>query len=219
MEQDKKNVLEIPDESKYFTKISAEDREKVKEWLKNQQCYSEKEKDFLYRVKIAVRIIDYDFWIATLEPSVANGKIYYAEGELVAGGFSGNQYKRMAEEYAPYRGSRMAELHELFLWYALRIANGLWTLDDIVKNPLNTERCWEVLRSPIHLEKTGAKECGGYRDGQRNTYKIVTYNNGIVRVGGDDYHIGECYPIAEVEYCYDPNYISCCGSGVLVLTK
>ena len=127
MEQYKNGVLEATDKGKYFVKITEQDREKVKKWLKGQEGKTDKEKKFLEVVKYAVQKINYDYWIATIEPSVKVGRIYHVMGENVGVDCSSYQWWQMAKEYAPELGSRLAKLQELLFWYALRIANDLWT--------------------------------------------------------------------------------------------
>lgn len=164
-------------------------------------------------------MVNYDYWIANIEPSVKDGKIYYAKGEDVGVGLSSKDWEKMAGKYAPERGSRLAELCELDMWYALRTANGLWTLDYVVYNSSSAGNYCNAPGSIHKMEKTGARECGGYRDGQGNSYKIVTVEDVIALVGGYFINFGYYYPVADVSYDVDPCDIQFHGSGVLVLTK
>ena len=205
--------------TKFFTKITAEDREKVNNWISKQKGKNEREKSFLTRVKEAVKVVDYDYWIANIEPSVTNGKIYYAEGNAVGIGFSSNQWKQMAKEYVPERGSRLSNEFELYIWYALRIVNGQWTLDYVANDSSAAGNYWNAPGATHSMEKTGARECGGYRDGQGNSDKIVTCEGGYAQVGGYCYDDGNDYPVAGVRYDDLPYVIIYYGSGVLVLTK
>ena len=70
-------------EEPFFTKITAEDREKVKKWVVKQKGKTSREKVFLKKVAEMIDEISADYWIANLEPSVENGKIYYAENHDV----------------------------------------------------------------------------------------------------------------------------------------
>ena len=224
MDQYNKIVLEAPeDQAKYFTKITAEDRKKVEAWLEKMvEAWLAKQavaprwaERFLYIVQEAVQGVDYDYWIANLEPSVKDGKIYYAKGEVVGGDFSCNQYDKMAKEYAPERGSRLASVYELFMWYALRIANGLWTFEYVAHYSSGAGN-YVGMR-----EKSGERNVGGYEDGQGNTYKIVTFKYGFAFVGGSYIFDGYRYPVARIfnsDYA-DPRYIQELGSPVVVLTK
>ena len=117
-------------EEKYFTKISKEDRDKVKQWLKGQHFRWKKEREFLELVKQAVRKINYDYWIAVEEPTVSFEKIFYGENESAEVGRTCEEWVRMAIAYNPDRKSRLALVHELILWYALGIVNGTETYDD-----------------------------------------------------------------------------------------
>ena len=209
------------DESRkaYFTKISEEERNNVKNWLENHQESTDKEKGFLEIVREAVRRIDYDYSIATIEPSIKDGKIYYEEGEEVAIGFSVKQWRAMAKEYSEERGSRLANLYELFLWYALRIANGFWTLNYVANNSASKGNYWNATKASRRLEVSGAKECGGYNDGQGNAYKIVDFEDSYAVVGGAYDVDGYYYPVANVNtniYVFGIRHKSL---GVVVLTK
>lgn len=204
----------------FFTKITAEDREKVKKWVANQKGKTDRETAFLKRVAKAIQKVDYDYWIANLEPSVKNGKIYYAENHEVGTVFSCNQWEKMAREYKHERGSRLCNLHELFIWYALRIVNNLWTLSYVANDSSSAGNYLNAPKSSRTMDKTGAKECGGYRDGQGNTYKIVTCVGGYAMVGGGYNINGYGYPVATVNFYHGPGGgILCNGSWVLVLTK
>ena len=215
MEQFEKNVLQ----EEFFTKITAEDREKVKKWAVKRKGRTDNEKVFLAIVKEAVQEVNYDYWIANLEPSVENGKIYYAENHDVGAKFSGNQWGEMAINYKPERGSRLSNLHELFIWYALRIVNKLWTLNYVANDSSSAGNYWNAPESFKSMEKTGARECGGYRVGQGNTYKIVTREGGYALVGGYYSNFGDDYPVADVGYSKLPNDIRVISSGVLVLLR
>ena len=215
MERFEKNVLQ----EEFFTKITAEDREKVKEWVTKQKGKTDRDTAFLKRVAEAIQKINYDYWIANLEPSVEGRKIYYAENHDVGTGFSCNQWETMAEKYNPERGSRLCNLHELFIWYALRIVNSLWTLDYVANNSSSAGNYLNAPKSSECRDKTGAKECGGYRDGQGNTYKIVTSEGSYALVGGHFNFDGDYYPVADVGYYDNPSNIHNFSSGVLVLLK
>lgn len=206
-------------EAKYFTKITAEDREKVKEWLAQQTNASARANYFLRIVKMAVQEVNYDYWIANLEPSVKYEEIYYAEGENVGIGFSSKQFAQMAKEYAPERGSRLSTLYELFIWYSLRIVNGLWTLKYVAQDSSSAGNYWDAPDSSHEIEKTGARKCGGYADGQGNTCKIVTIEDRFLLVGGYYDCNGHEYYVAYVRSDFNPNITQYNQSGVLVLTK
>lgn len=213
-------VEKFTDKTTFFTKISTEDREKVKEWLEKQANVPYSAKIFLSIVKEAVQAINYDYWIANLEPSVKDGKIYYAKGEKVGAKFSCIEFADMAKEYAPERGSRLSNLYELFMWYALRIVNNLWSLGYVSSNSSKAGNYMNAYGSSRMMEKTGARKCGGYEDGQGNTYKIVFHKYGFYRVGGCYESDGDVHPVGVYSsYLNDPCYTQKNSVGVVVLTK
>ena len=215
------NVLKTEvDKAKFFTKITAEDREKVKNWLAKQNGETDEEKSFLTRVREAVKVVNYDYWIANLEPSVTvtNEKIYYAKGNVVGQGYSFQQWRQMAKEYATERGSRLSNEYELYIWYALRIVNGLWTLDYVANDSSNEGNYWNAPGSTHSIERTGERKCGGFCDGQGNSFKIVTCEGAYAMVGGEYSEHGRCCTVALVRY-RGTDLFPISGSGVLVLTK
>ena len=209
----------VENEEVYFSKISTQDREIVRVWLEKQKYETEKEKRFLERVAEAINVIDYDYWIANIEPSVKNEEIYYLKGKTVGVGFSCEHYEMMAEDFAPERGARLAKEHELFLWYGLRAANSLWTLDYVANDSSSFGNYYNSPKSAREIENTGKRLCGGYYDGQGNTYKIVTTKKGFALVGGCYGHRGDIFPVADVTYCIKVNKLQIAASGVVVLTQ
>lgn len=207
------------DKAKFFTLITSEDREKVKNWLAKQKVKTKREKSFLERVKEAVEAVDYDYWIAHMEPSIYKEKVYYEANQDVGVGFSANQWMKMAKEYAPERGSRLSNLHELFIWYALRIVNGLWTLDYVANDSSSAGNYRNAPGAAGFMEKTGSRMCGGYRDGQGNYYKIVTREGGYALVGSYYDTYGCYYPVSYIRYINIPDDVLKFCSGVLVITK
>ena len=224
---ERKETLEISDvtsdvskdKDKHFIKVTNKDREIVRKWLKTFDNPTKKKESFLEIVKQAIKEIKYEYWIATIELSVKNGRIFYAEEQPVGVDYSYPQWKEMAENYNPKRGSRLANLQELFLWYAVRIAKGLWTIDDVVIDSTKCGNYRNALDGRHRMEKTGARICGGYRDGQGNTYKIVTNNGHFLLIGGCFHCHGDDYTIASIHNGNSPRCTRSYGSGVLVYTK
>lgn len=221
MEQNGKIVLDAANKAKHFIKITANDRVIVKQWLEQQpRGIIYRENQFLNIVAEAIRNVDYDYWIAGMEPSVFVKEIYYTDKrEKIGVGFSCRQWIQMAEDYAPERGSRLSNLYELFIWYALRIAKGLWTLDYVANDSSSMGNYFNAPNSSRCMEKTGARVCGGYCDGQGNTYKIVTCGCEFAIVGGSYVDYGTANPVATTQFYNYPDYILNYCTGVLVLTK
>ena len=216
------NEVEETSEGKYtyFTVITEKEREKVKKWFKKCNFTTSKRKrKFAAIVQQALREINYDYSIANIEPSVKEGKIYYAEGDDVGEGFSAKQWDEMANEFSQERGSRLATLQELFLWYAVRIVNGLWTLDYITKNSSSAGNYWDSPNALRKKAKAGEIECGGYKDGQGNTRKIATFENGYAMAGGSCYDHGMNTPVGGFLPQINSDVVWDKNTGVVVLTK
>lgn len=203
-----------------FVEISKLDIKIIKGWLKRVGSgETDRQSDFLYRVREAVRKIDYNFRIATREPCVKDGRIFYPEGEEINTYFTAKQWELMAIAFAPERGSRLANIHELFLWYALRIADGFWTLEYVADD---SSGAGNYIDSPEALGKrarTGEVASGGYKDGQGNTRKLVTVEDGYAIVGGECQESGKRFPVACEIYLGLPNMMGDYATGVVVLTK
>lgn len=202
-----------------FMKIGSHEREEVKRWIKTQKPQTENQKDFLKIVRKGLNEVRYDYWISTIEPSKPKDKIEFIDGEDVAVGYSINQWIEMFNSYAPERGSRMANLYELFIWYAWRIAKSFWTLQYVADDSSSAGNYANAPESTHCREKAGARGCGGFRDGQGNTYKLVTHKDSFAAVGGYYFNYGNNYPVAVVYYYNHPDDIRYYGCGVLVLTK
>ena len=216
-----RNMIDL----RYFFKMGENERAIVKEWReKIQRKGSDKSKTFLYRVDTALGNVNYDYYIATIEPSIKARKLYYEPGNEVATGLTAEQWETKAKNYAPNLGSRLASVDELILWYAYRIAKGYWSLKYVCDdssahgNYCNTTKNNGIkIRSSKNL--TGVQNVGGFKDGVGNTYKIVKNDTGTFwRFGGYFQDCGWQYPVAFVEFI-SPHKVRGGASGVVVLTK
>lgn len=213
------DTVNVTVEETFFTKISKEDRRKVKKWWRNQKATTEAGKNFLKIIKNAIREINSDYWIATIEPSIKDGKIHYIPEENVGLASSAFEWKRLAKGYNLQRCSRLGTLYELYLWYALRIVNGFWTFDEVTKDSSNVGNYCDSPNYSNCMDKSGAKIFGGYADGQGNTYKLVNDEGKFVIVGGAYINSGKATPIAYTNKEYFPNAIRYFSSAVVVLTR
>ena len=184
-------------EEQFFTRIGEEERKKVKKWLAQQKGQTTIEKTFLKVLKKAIEEIDYEYWISNTEPSVKNNKIYYGEGYQAGIMYANNQWKDMAEEYCPKRGSRLSSLCELFIWYALRIVD-------------NTDSTWTLDKVSNYSTRVFST------DAQVSTIKFVSHNGGYVLVGGNS-RSGSS-PV-EVFVAESPYSMHVDTTAVVVLTK
>jgi len=203
----------------FFYKITFSEREMVSKWINQKVGKTEGEKRFLSMVEEALEKVNYDYEISTIEPAGSNGKIAFAINEKVAIGYNANQWMQMCKNYDPERGSRIANLYELFIWYALRIAKGYWDLEYVANNSSSEGNYRNAPKTSHCMERTGTRKCGGFKDGQGNTYKIVKYKDTYICVGGYYFDYGNDFPVANIRNIKRSNYIHYNGCGVLVLTK
>ncbi|MBP3285266.1 MAG: hypothetical protein J6M02_07210 [Clostridia bacterium] len=214
----KKVTTEKPSWMKYFFLMGKKERELVRKWLPGVVSKTEKQADFLKVVEEALTVIDYDYRIATIEPSMdARGRLFYKNDEEVARGLTFNGWKAKGKEFAPEWGSDLANLYELFLWYAYRIAKGFWTLEYVCADSSSAGNYRNSPDASGDFEVSGKRKVGGFADGVGNTYKIVAHNAGFAACGGSYYNLGYRCPVADV-YCRNfPDSTRNIGSGVLVL--
>ena len=205
----------------FFSKITSKERDEANEWVKGQEFKTDPEKDFEKLLKEALKEVNYDYWISNIEPCVdeTTGRLEFVENRPVAVGYSCNQLKEMCNAYYPKRGSRMATLYELFIWYAYRIVKGYWTLDFVANDSSSGGNYWNAPVAIHRIVKTGARLCGDFKDGQGNTYKVVTYKDRFVLVGGSYVDKGNWNPVSSVGWNVYPNLIRNDSSCVVVLTK
>ena len=223
----RKSVATAQEEKLFFVPITSKERKEVEKWLEEPKEETRSE-EYMKIMKEALEAVKYDYWIANIEPSVENGKIIYQEGLKVAIGIVAEEWEELCRDYNPKRGSRLANLYELFIWYALRAARGYWTYEKIMQD---SDRLGNYSGANIRyskkdlrrykkgLELAGARECGGYKDGQGNTCKIVTHKGKFLAVGGCYKVSGRKYPIGCTSSYYGVFKLHAMCHGVTVLTK
>lgn len=198
---------------KYFFLMGEAEREAVKKWYKKTEGETELQKKFLEIVGEAIKNVNYDYRIATMEPSEGkNGEIFYEKGKDVYRGLNCYEWEEKAKEYAPKYGSELANLYELFLWYAYRIAKGYWHLTFI---------CYDYFSNRMNnVKPAGEEKLGGFFDGPLNTWKIVKDpSGGFCLCGGIHFCIGSYCSIAGAQHPYYPSNARNFSTGWLVLKK
>lgn len=183
-----------------FVFMGTEKQKMVRKWAKGRKGETENQEIFLKRVRLAIRMVKKAYFIAKQEPSVdENGRIYYMEGHQVALGYSCNEWRRMAREFAPECNSDIANIHQLMIWYAYRIAMGFWTIEQVCDDSTSVGNYWNADNSSHKLEAAGVRWSGGARDGAGNTFKFVYNGIGeICLVGGTCFTYGHISPVAAV---------------------
>ena len=205
---------------RHFCFIGKEERETVKLWVNSVKCNTLSQMKFVEAVKEAINSVKYDYWISTIEPSMnKKGKLFLAPGKKVLRGISYVEWEKKGEEFSPERNSGLASLKELFIWYALRVANNFWSLDYVCDDSSSEGNYWNSPYSAKQFEVSGSRKVGGFADGIGNTGKIVMSDTDFVICGGYCSNRGHLYPVADVNKCDEPMSISYTGTGVIVLRK
>lgn len=215
-------------EETFFVKITATEREEVAKWLEGKETAGNYGQYFLRVIKRALQQVDYDYWIASIEPTVVKGKLRFIEGRKVATQYMPEEWEQLCKEYAPERKSRMANLYELFIWYAWRIVKGYWSFEYVTNDSSSAGNYQDspnlyAINDPKHyhhyIDKAGAKECGGYKDGQGNTCKIVTHKGKYKAVGGCYISSGKTNPVASTNLYYGLFHYRTYSHAVVVYTQ
>ena len=211
---------DLDDVLKYFDVMCKDERNLVKEWCKKQNAKTWNQSEFLVVVREAIQIVNYNYLIANIEPSIdKKGNIYYSEGHKVAEINTVEEWERAAKEFLPEHDSSLATLYELFLWYAYRIAKGFWTLEYVCDDSIGSGNSWISPNSSHDLEVSGAREIGGAREGFGNTHKLVKKENNFVFCGETSYE-KQVSPYRPVAFWFKSIINSTWYStGVIVLRK
>ncbi len=209
--------------NKHFFLMDEKAREEVAKWLKTVKPSTLNQERFIERVEVAVRKINYDYKIATLEPSLdSNGNIIYKEGKKVAIGLSYTQWSKKASLFFSSKKwhSYLATLEEGDMFKAYRIASGLWSIEYVCDDSSADGNYWDSPTSTHNVEFTGAREVGGFKDGVGNSVSIFRDVVSYVVVGGEYIDLGAKVPVAKIKtLIYDPFIVNYRGCGVLVLKR
>ena len=193
--------------------------ERVAEWLELVCAETKAQEEFLNRVEAALEVIDYDYYIATMEPTIQNGGISYSKEAPVATGLTGRQWMKKATTYftsSSWR-SNLAMLEEGDLFKAYRVAIGYWSLEEICDNSSRLGNYW-MREKRNGLLPAGKTESGGFPDGVGNTFEIYRDKGGIALVGGCYLSMGDMRPVTQALRFY-PDAVSQHGRGVLVIKQ
>lgn len=203
----------------YFFKMGEYEREVVEKWTKDAKAETEKQESFLEKVKEARSIVDYDYRISTIEPSMGeDGVIFFEKGNPVAVGINELKWREYAKKFDEKHSSRLATLSELFLWYAYRIAVRGWDFSYVADNSSSAGNYWNSPEASQDFELSGVREVGGFSDGIGNTDKLVSLETGgFALVGGFYYNFGFEKPVANIKVCGASRACITHGSGVIVL--
>ena len=118
---------------KFFEKMSMPKRRKVVQWLQSQQAVNEEQETFLLRVKQAAENMRYGYWMTTKEASIYEDRIQYLEKPLQGEAMPIFYLKKLAEDFAPEKKSRIATLQEFDLWNAYQVVNHVYTLEKVIQ--------------------------------------------------------------------------------------
>lgn len=220
---DSQSRKSIRDDIPYFFFMGEEERKLVATWVDMVTPETNAQEDFIWRVVDALKIVDYDYQIATLEPSFdENGEIFYQEGKEVARGISFEEWDNRANRfyYNCLWHSTLATIYEGDLFKAYRIAKGYWTLRYVCDD---SSSAGNYIDSPLgsnSFDLTGEKIVGGFKDGVGNTYEVYKKGSKYCYVGGRYVDWGSIAPAAscaDVSKSLTPNYEFC--SGVISLKR
>jgi len=204
----------------YFFLMGEDEREQVRKWYKEQKGETKNQKKFLQFVGMAIAAVNYNYKIATIEASVQDdGELFYKSGAPVAKNLSCREWEVKARGFAPEYSSELANLYELYLWYAYRIAKGFWSIEYVCDDSSSEGNYRNSPNKYVGgMEATGVRRVGGFCDGIGNTRKIVKgLEKSFLVSWGYHYEDGKECPIFEMGPCLFPDSQLPFSTGVLVL--
>lgn len=192
---------------KFFVEIGEKERQLVCDWHSAQEYQNREQKEFLKRTAEAIDFIHHDYAIAAEAPSVSeSGCIFYQEKREVLKHMNCFEWEAKALEFSPENGSRMARLHELFLWTAYEVATGKVTLEELCDSDIKNYSVSE------------GNTCRSFSE-YRVPYKVVKMGESFVSCGGGITSEGSKIHMANVSYNCFPTGKVMNGYGVVVLEK
>lgn len=218
IKSEKVDLMEIAKNNGYFFHMGAYEREVVSNWLDSVTSDVITRREFIWNVKEAFDYISYDYNISAVEPSIVGGRLEFNEGKNVLRGITVAEWEELAKNYNPEKSSRLADIHELLLWYAYRVAIGAWDIAYVCDTKSFYEEELEMALALSQIQKTGAKIVGGFADGTDNTSKIVRWDGNSHCYLGGRYkgHGGIISPAQKAASYVDNNSRYNYASGVIV---
>lgn len=183
----------------HFFLIGENERKIVMNWrimIKRdfKRYYRSKDKRikfFLQILDAAIKEVDYDFCIATLEPSLdKDGKIYYKQMSPIATTGSPNSWAKKVTDFYKDESwySDIAHIKEVFIFYAYRFATNKINFEEYCESTLFNEDNPESEASGIAL-------FGGFEDGINNTVKLCKNTSNFILLGTKSTHYNKWYNI------------------------
>lgn len=212
-----------PEMLKHFWFMGNDERISVKEWTNKVSPLTKTQKRFVKAVKEAVVIVNYNYYIATVEPSFSlNKSIVYEKGSVITEWITTGEWQKKADDMLATDAnwkSRLATFYELLMWYAWRISVGYWSLEYVCDDSSSDGNYMDSPTSSHKLEGSSERKIGGFYDGTGNTVKVVTHDNGFAFVGGSYRNDGKSYPVGDF-YFDSLDYHFCkFAVGVLVIRR
>lgn len=195
----------------------------VRKWFSHQKYDTRSQKQLLDWVKEGLFNIHYSYRVQDVEASIKDGRVFFQPGEKVAvdrdWGLDYFEMEQKVNAFAPERYSGIATIHEAAVWYAYRIAQGYWTIEDVCDNSSLLGNFADAPNASHTLERSGCRVTGGARDGVGNTFKCVTLGFKYLLLAGDFTKTGINHPVA-VPWANNYRYSDTCkGSPIVVLRK
>ena len=213
-------------DSIHFLEIGRIEMNMLEKWTSKVFPASLRQSEFLNIVKEGLDLIDYDFKIATVEPYInAQGEIDYDFSKDISF-LKATCWEEKAKEFYSTEDwqSGLATIYELYVFYALRVATDMWTLEEVCDRTYGGNyRAYDGTVGTIN--QAGATfETGGFYDGIGNTYKLVLFPNpnfdsdrSFAIVGGSYRDCGEYTPAANLVLASNNSITLLDTTGVVVI--
>ena len=190
---------------------------------------TEREKNFMAKVKKVIRAGMHDFLCPVCDPSLDNkGRICYEPGNRPAVGKSYNWWAKTAKEFKPEQGSRLGTETERIAFMAVLIKELVnsgksveWAWNAVCNDSKELGHYWNSENAKHAFEDTGNREVCGWCD-LGNVYKIVAEDKeagGFWIAGGYYINDSDDNPLADLHHDGDRYVVNPYGCGWLVLTE
>lgn len=211
-----------PGKLKHFVLMGSEEKAKVRAWLTETRPIpkTERQRNFLRIVIKAFAKVDYAYRISVVEPAFKDGMLCFYEKAPLCAERTFIEWIKLANDYAPEYESKLANIYELFLWYAYRIVTGELTLEYVCDDSSSAGNYADSPTASHRLEFAGGREWEGPTDGIGNTSKLVMADSGFAVCGGAFDVSGSDFPMADVQiYTVAMKNYKCTTTTPVVVVK
>ena len=211
--------------SETFFTMNSERRAEVRACYLNQVSPTNILEELFFEVfEKSLEVVNYDYEISVIEPSLKDGNLYFKPGEPIQLGLKCDVWEELAKDFDTKHNSRMASVYEAIMFYTWRIAEGYLTLEDAAVDPSKLGNYIDSPNGILELRKTGSLESAGFLDGIGNTYSVTKFAEARYALlsgswGTRESAKGKVYPLTSVRWYCEPEGIRYFGNVAVAKNK